>query len=171
MMSKGQTSYDKAGNDGTQCEVLDSPRRHGEDSVKIIDLQMYQNHRQNHLWEFHRKGSSFGWATRVEREAIVSSGVLQSQGKRHDGSASPAGASFQLTEQRRLHFLGIDCHLAGSDLLFAGAVITEFADTQTSLGLHRRTEDAAGHWSHRVEIAHPTLGIEDGARFVIGELF
>ena len=59
MMSDGQTTYDKAGNDGTQCEVLDSPRTHGEheeDSVKIIDLQMYQNHRQNHLWEFQSKG-------------------------------------------------------------------------------------------------------------------
>src|SRR5664279_2712826 len=125
----------KQGSDTMQCSVLDSPRRAWRPR-----REFGQNHRPADV-------------SKPPSESIVSRDVLQSQGKHHDGSASPAGASFQLTEQRRLHFLGIDCHLAGSDLLFAGAVITEFADTQTSLGLHRRTEDAAGHWSHRVEIA------------------
>ena len=67
--------------------------------------------------------------------------------------------------------VGIDCHLAGGDLFFAGAVITQLADAQTIFGLHRRSEDAAGHRPRSVQVAHPSLRIEDRARFVIGEFF
>ena len=66
--------------------------------------------------------------------------------------------------------------LAGGDLFSGGVDVAEFAGGEVSLAVvsrheHRRAERPAEDGAGLVEIAGAGGGIEDGARFVVGELF
>ncbi len=71
----------------------------------------------------------------------------------------------------RLHSFGVNLHLAGGNLLIAGAVVAEFANAKAVFGSHRRSKDAAGHGTSCVQVAGPSQRIEYRTWFVVGEVF
>jgi len=71
-------------------------------------------------------------------------------------------------QQDRLEALGIEFHFAGGDLSVARALEAQFANSQIAgFAAHRRTEDAAGDGTSRIQIARQRFGIERGAGCII----
>src|SRR5580700_10241024 len=92
------------------------------------------------------------------------------QAEGNDRVSARAGTSFELFEQARFETVRIRLHLASRNLLVGRSLKAEFADSQAVLGVHRRTEHAAGHGARLVEFAVSRLRVERRARLMVGEI-
>lgn len=75
-------------------------------------------------------------------------------------------------DQSWLEILRVDCHFTRSNLVIAGAVITEFAHAQAPFGAGPDwgAKGPASHRPGRIKITQPGFRIEHRTGLVIGEV-